>query len=49
MLQQVELASTSSVTLFEVGGNSCNNAFQLARSTTVACKLKKNVVRITGP
>ena len=36
--------------MFEVGGNTCNNAFKLAtQQINVACKLKKNVARITGP
>ena len=33
------------VTMSEVGGNTCNNAFQLAR---LRCKLKKNVARTPG-
>ena len=38
------------VAMFEVGGDTCNNAFKLAtQQINVACKLKKNVARITGP
>ena len=40
----LQLATTKfcCVTMFEVGGNTCNNGFQLA-----TCKLKKYVARIT--
>ena len=51
MLLQLATTKFCCATMFEVGGNTpntCNNAFNLQRND-VACKLKKNVARITGP